>query len=132
MPAKSAWQHSQCVKGDAERGQGHYDRKTKSLDTFDNCITHVETAPDGTKKTHMAERHTGLKRIFRCGSSCVLIKREVFEKLEKPYYQFMYNEDGTQHTRSEDIGFCDHAREAGFELWADTDVVCQHYKDVMI
>lgn len=109
-----------------------FDDQSKAWETFDNCFTHVEDCPDGTTKTHMAERRTGLQEVYRCGASCVLINREVFEALKKPYYEFLYNEDGTRHTRSEDIHFCDKAREAGFTLWADTEVICRHHKDVVI
>lgn len=62
----------------------------------------------------------------------MLIKREVFEKLSVPYFQFVSNENNTEHIRSEDIDFCDRAKEAGFQIFADTDVVCGHDKSVML
>lgn len=110
------------------------DPKTGEGQTFDNCFTHFDTdeKTGKVKQTHMAQRGTGLQKIIRCGSSCILIKREVFEALEAPYYEFLYNPDHTEHIRSEDIHFCDKAKAEGFELWADTDVACQHYKEVML
>lgn len=111
----------------------HWNQVAKHWDTFDNCFTHQDTDDAGKPTaTHVAERHTGLQQIFRCGSSCVLIKREVFEALTKPHYEFLYNEDRTQHTRSEDIHFCDNVRAAGFTIHADTDVVCNHHKEAVI
>ncbi|MEP2085061.1 MAG: hypothetical protein ABJP87_04445 [Bauldia litoralis] len=104
----------------------------KGWDVFDNCFLYRDTDNEGNEQTHMAQRGTGLQKIMRCGSSCILIKREVFEKLKKPCYFFRYNETGTKHTKSEDIGFCDDAKAAGFEIYADTDVSCGHYKEVLL
>lgn len=105
----------------------------EGLVTHDNCFTHKDIDPNGNvEKTHIAIRNTGLKEIFRCGAACLLIKRGVFETLSKPYFTFIYNADGTEHTRSEDINFCDKAIEHGFEIYADTDVVCQHSKEAVL
>lgn len=110
----------------------HYDAEKMVWGTLDNCFTHQDKDDDKAIRTHAIERNTGIKKIWRCGGSCLMIKREVFEKLEKPYFMFEYNEDGTQHTRSEDLRFCDKATEAGFEIWCDTSMVCNHFKDVML
>lgn len=105
----------------------------QSWETYDNCFVEAERDETGKiVKTFIAARHTGLQEVFRCGASCILIKREVFEKLEKPYFRFITNEDNTSHVRSEDINFCDEARKAGFSIFADTEVACSHEKAVMI
>lgn len=109
-----------------------YNIEEKIWGTLDNCFTHQDKDENGKDRTHSVTRNTGLQKIWRCGTSCLLIKREVFEKLEKPYFKFELNEDGTIPTRSEDLYFCDKAREAGFEIYADTDVICNHLKDVML
>lgn len=98
---------------------------------FDNCYQSREEN-DGKITTIIAERRTGLQRIFRCGASCLLVEREVFERVDNPYFKFEYNEDRTEHTRSEDIYFCDKVREAGYTLCADTDVICGHYKEIQL
>ena len=56
----------------------------------------------------------------------------MFEKLEQSYFVFEFNDDGTETKRSEDLYFCDKAHEAGFEIYADTSVICQHVKDVIL
>lgn len=110
-----------------------YEEKEGDWDVYDNCFTSVEKDENGkTIKTHIAQRGTGLQEVFRCGGSCLLIKREVFEKLKVPYFRFLSNEDGTSHTRSEDIYFCDSARAANINIYADTEVACRHYKDIML
>ena len=56
----------------------------------------------------------------------------MFEKLDQPYFRFVPNEDNTRHVRSEDIDFCDRARLLGFQIFADTHVVCIHAKEVLL
>jgi GT2 family glycosyltransferase len=105
----------------------------KDVQTYDNAFLARETDENGiVTKTHVAPRRTGLKEVFRCGASCILIAREVFEKLDQPYFRFVPNEDNTKHVRSEDIDFCDRVRALGYRILADTDVVCQHSKEVLI
>lgn len=72
--------------------------------------------------------HHGLQRAIAAGSSCILIKRKVFEGLPKPYYRFEYIDD---QIVSEDIFFTRKAFAVGFELWADTDLLANHYKPSM-
>jgi hypothetical protein len=73
-----------------------------------------------------------LHEIDRCGSSFVMIKKEVLKAMKKPYYKFILTDDGLEHKKSEDIGFCDTAKELGFKVVADTNVVCSHFKSVML
>jgi hypothetical protein len=101
--------------------------------TYDNCFIARNSDDNGKViETVIASRNTGLQEIFRCGASCLLISREVAEKLEKPLFKFITNPAGTSHTKSEDIFFCDLAKAAGYQIFADTDVICQHYKDIML
>lgn len=71
-------------------------------------------------------------QIDVCGLSCCLIKRKILESLDKP--RFLWNwkyrhKDGgvTEVYQGEDIFFCIKAREAGFEVWCNSDVRCQHF-----
>jgi hypothetical protein len=82
----------------------------------DNCLQGSE--PVG--------RRTGLQPIDRCGASCLLIKREVFEDLKPPYFKLVMNEANTEQLKGEDIYFTEHI--AG--LYADTDVICRHAKEI--
>lgn len=108
------------------------DEKTKQWQTFDNAFVKAEKDASGEMKTYIPQRHTGLHKINRCGASCFLVKREVFEALSKPYFLFDNNDDATLHKRSEDIYFCDKAKEADYEIYADTDVTCAHEKKIVI
>lgn len=109
-----------------------YDENNEAQ-TYDNAFIARETDTDGkVLKTHVAKRHSGLKEVFRCGASCILIGRKVFEELDTPCFRFVPNEENTKHVRSEDIDFCDRARALGYQIFADTDVVCQHSKEVLL
>jgi hypothetical protein len=48
-----------------------------------------------------------------CGFGCVLTHKEMFEKMEYPYFKIMTD------ICSEDFYFCVKAKESGFQLWAD-------------
>lgn len=55
------------------------------LQAYDNCFIARETDTNGkVLKTHIAERRSGLKEVFRCGASCILNAREVIEKIDRP------------------------------------------------
>ena len=62
----------------------------------------------------------GLEKIDRLGFGSVLIKRSVFEKLKYPWFSF------DEHHHTEDLYFCDIARENGYDIWVDFDLRCKH------
>lgn len=67
----------------------------------------------------------GLVPIDGCGFGCVLVKTEVFRAI--PYPHFLYHSAiDHRNTLSEDVHFCNQARERGFTLWADTSILCDH------
>ncbi len=63
-------------------------------------------------------RVPGLYGVKACGGACVLVRRDVLEKVS-----FSVPQD--QKT-SEDILFCLNARKQGFSVFADTSVQCKH------
>lgn len=58
------------------------------------------------------------------GMGCALVRVEVFRRLERPYFRYVEYESGD--VLSEDNYFCGKAREAGFKVQADTEVMCGH------
>jgi FkbM family methyltransferase len=67
----------------------------------------------------------GLVPIDGCGFGCVLIKADVFKAI--PYPHFLYHSAiDHSNTLSEDVHFCNQARDRGFTLWADASVICDH------
>jgi hypothetical protein len=68
---------------------------------------------------------------YKChglGTGFLLIKMSVFDKIEKPYFQFGRNEDA-ELVYGEDTWFCQQAIKAGFDVWADPTVVIKHVGD---
>jgi GT2 family glycosyltransferase len=60
--------------------------------------------------------------------SCCLIAREVFEAVERPWFQFRVRADG--HQTGEDVFFCERAAKAGFKPLAHPGVLCSHRRRV--
>lgn len=76
--------------------------------------------------------NTGLVEIKGAGGSCLLIKRNVFDKMKPPYFRFLYSDDNGKATMvSEDIYFMAMALGYGVKAYCDTTVVCKHYKPIM-
>ena len=64
---------------------------------------------------------TGIQKIWAIGLGCMLVKREVFETLEKPYFKISWD-DQHDSLMGEDIYFCTRANEAGYEVWLENDL----------
>lgn len=65
------------------------------------------------------------------GSSCILIRRDVFEKMgESPWYFDTWTQ--ADQYISEDIMFCNIAREAGFSITVNPKVLCKHAVGIVI
>lgn len=60
------------------------------------------------------------------GLGCVLIKREVFEAIEEPWFDLKEKNPRTQEGYGSDMYFYTKVREAGFEVWVDPTVRCGH------
>jgi len=72
------------------------------------------------KPMYTREESTGLEEFFSSGLGCVLIKREVFEKTERPWFDTYWKPDGI--IVGEDIFFFLKARKAGFIPYIDHDL----------
>jgi GT2 family glycosyltransferase len=59
------------------------------------------------------------------GGTTILIKREVIEKMERPY-QITDRDDNGKVKLSEDYFFCERIRDAGYRIWIDPSIVCGH------
>lgn len=68
---------------------------------------------------------------FECysvGSGCTLIHTQVFKQLKKPYYTWQQDEQGTI-SATEDVLFCEKAREHAFSVWCDPRHKVSHHGD---
>jgi hypothetical protein len=78
------------------------------------------------KYTPIPRKKWPAERIFRAaaaGGGCMLIKRDVFEKLGPDPWEYIPNEDGT--LGSEDFAFC---KSIG-GCYVDSHYSCRHYRE---
>lgn len=74
----------------------------------------------------------GVQPFDAIGSSCILIKTEVFNKIPYPWYVWGDKSLGVmvkQGGLGEDLSFCIRAKQHGIQTWADTDFVITHLGD---
>ena len=71
------------------------------------------------------KQRIGLMEIAACGFGCVLIKGDVLRAMEYPHFVYR-SAINHANTYSEDVYFCQKAREKGFKIWADTTILCDH------
>lgn len=84
----------------------------KRRDPFDVLGTAIDDIPPGAK---------GIAQMARMPFGCMLIRREVYDKVPRPWFQVDYIPEDDSFL-SEDFWFCDRAREAGFDIWCDLDL----------
>lgn len=62
------------------------------------------------------------------GCAGMLIRREVFEGLGRPWFRCVYDQRGI--VKTEDFELCDRAHDVGIEVWADCDLAQRHIVEV--
>lgn len=73
---------------------------------------------------------SGTEFLDGLATGCLFIKREVFAKLERPYFEFKYKEDDREIKEGEDLGFCRKVSALGYKFFTDFGMVCRHQKSV--
>ncbi len=73
-----------------------------------------------------AENPNGIHETDVVTGGCHLVKREVFEKLERPYY-FTYHKNGLVEY-SEDFVFSQQCQKAGYKLYTHYGLHCKHIR----
>ena len=81
---------------------------------------------DPSKHTEWAMRvPEELFEVLAIGTGVALIKMEVFEKIDKPWFKFDMHKDGYM-LQGEDAWFCSQARKKGYKIWADGSLKIGH------
>jgi hypothetical protein len=68
----------------------------------------------------------GLMRVDLVGAPCLLVNREVFERIPAPWFAFDYSHAGEDKYPGEDIYFSLRCKEHGIDIWVDTTTVSPH------
>jgi len=70
----------------------------------------------------------GLIEVDGVGTGCLLIRRDVLENMQPPWFKFLYNEEDGTLQLGEDFYFSRRLSEQGVPLHVSTDHVCSHFK----
>lgn len=73
---------------------------------------------------------SGTAFVDGIATGCIFIKREVIEKLEKPYFEFKYHPETREMLEGEDLGFCRKVNKLGYKFFIDYSMTCHHFKKV--
>lgn len=65
--------------------------------------------------------------VSKTGLGFTLIRRDVFERIRTPWFQFGATGDG--RAIGEDVWFSNGVTQAGFEILCDGSIHCSHFKD---
>jgi len=84
--------------------------------------------PDGKYITLPADKRKGIVECDGLGAGCMMIKREILEKIPAPFADKI-REDGTRSV-GHDYYFCQKAKALGYKVWADWEILCDHVKQV--
>lgn len=87
----------------------------------------LRKSPDGFKFQPIQEgsyQPGSLVEADAVGFGCVLIETKVFKAMERPW--FRWTEYYALGGISEDFNFCTKAKQAGFKIIVDTNVICKH------
>ena len=105
-------------------------------DTIDRLLAHnkeivtVEYSrrklPVDSVTTPLEEKsETELYKARGIGGGCLLIKLDIFEKLEQPWFNFGRDGNGVL-VMGEDTWFANTARDAGYDVWIDPTIKVGH------
>lgn len=96
--------------------QRHHDRQVPEI---------YRDTEHGQKNYDVSTMPNGVFSVSACGFGCVLIKGEVLEKMEYPHFVYK-SAINHANTISEDVYFCNKAKQNGFTIWADSTIICDH------
>jgi GT2 family glycosyltransferase len=83
---------------------------------------------DGDTDEFIHSFGNGIQEVDAVGSACLAVSRKVLEEVKAPFLE-SFHENGTIDLGG-DIRFCTRAKEAGFKVGANFDVLCEHYRPI--
>ena len=97
---------------------------------------HVYDIIEGTNafKFVSPEKREGLQQVDAIATGCMLIKRNVLEKMKKKKlipFEDLFDGDGIL-LNNEDMAFCMKCKKLGVRVHADWNILCDHIKEVSL
>jgi hypothetical protein len=97
---------------------------------FDSIMLRVDESKTGYVSVDEWDEGE-LVEVDATGAGCMMFEMEVFRAMPKPWFRFQKNAD-TGATIGEDIGFCQDLKAAGYRIFVDTSVPCDHLTTMMV
>lgn len=94
------------------------------------CDFYPEEAFVGERLINITKNHSSGNGLV--GAGCLMVKREVFEDLDKPWFDNRYHNKVLKDERKilmflgEDNYFCLHAQDNGYDIYLDTRIKSPH------
>jgi hypothetical protein len=95
----------------------------------------VYTVYQGIKNGNLGAANVpdkGTAFVDGLATGCLFIKRDVFAKLSKPYFEHKFDPVSRQLIEGEDLGFCKKVNALGYKFFVDFSLACRHYKTVCL
>lgn len=84
---------------------------------------------DIIKVDELAYSQCNKLRVYGGGMGCALIKTDIFNKLEYPWFNWVNYTNGL--SQSEDMYFCSQCYDKSIPIYTNTDVMCGHISKVI-
>lgn len=105
------------------------------VNSYSRCLPPSSTVGlmDKEGKYMHPDKHTAYemivpKHLFKAyfvGAGVMLIDMKVFNKIEAPYFEFIYDDKGMV-LHGEDGTFCEKVKKAGMDIWCDGSIEIGH------
>jgi hypothetical protein len=96
-------------------------------DKYDESLIHLfKNGDNGDRVRLTPEEAATMDEVEAAGTGCMMIHREVFEKVPFPWFTIGNPTESSDVGVSEDVIFCEKVRAAGYRIKANRNVVCGH------
>lgn len=96
--------------------------------TYDGLVVNKDGKEQGIQMIECPQ--SGQAVVDAIATGCMFIKRAVFAKLERPFFEFKFHPITRRVLEGEDLGFCLKLNKIGIRCLIDYGMVCKHYKRI--